>query len=139
MQLYWHTTKPSYAPLETIPDNRVYVSTDRADAFVSAFVRFAHGKIDSDDPRAPGIEIGRQEPFRRIRLSSAFGKMVVLATNGHLPYPYGAETTGYEVADLGKTLDAARANGATVLTSRPSSAMVRFPGGYVCEIHATAS
>src|SRR6266446_2391889 len=25
-QLYWHTTPPSYKPLETIPENRVYVS-----------------------------------------------------------------------------------------------------------------
>src|ERR1700688_2939523 len=33
-QLYWHTTAPSYAPLQTIPKNRVYVSQDRVDAFV---------------------------------------------------------------------------------------------------------
>src|SRR5579862_4680155 len=26
MQLYWHTTAPSYPPLKTIPENRVYVS-----------------------------------------------------------------------------------------------------------------
>ena len=26
-QLYWHTTAPSYAPLQTIPENRVYVLT----------------------------------------------------------------------------------------------------------------
>src|SRR5882757_8957412 len=31
-QLYWHTTAPTYAPLQTIPENRVYVSADRADA-----------------------------------------------------------------------------------------------------------
>src|SRR6266699_2060725 len=37
-QLYWHTTAPSYIPLQTIPENRVYVSSDRADAFVSSFV-----------------------------------------------------------------------------------------------------
>src|SRR6201989_3051339 len=29
MQLYWHTTKPSYAAFETIPENRVYVSPER--------------------------------------------------------------------------------------------------------------
>src|SRR5579859_3519606 len=34
MQLYWHTTAPNYAPLQTIPENRVYVSADRAEAFV---------------------------------------------------------------------------------------------------------
>jgi hypothetical protein len=27
-QLYWHTTAPSYTPLKTIPENRVYVSPD---------------------------------------------------------------------------------------------------------------
>jgi hypothetical protein len=41
MQLYWHFTAPNYAPLETIPDNRVYVSRDVADKFVASFVRFA--------------------------------------------------------------------------------------------------
>src|ERR1700722_6186955 len=29
MQLYWHLTAPNYAPLETIPDNRVYLSQDQ--------------------------------------------------------------------------------------------------------------
>ena len=33
MQLYWHTTKPNYAAFQTVPENRVYVSRDRADAF----------------------------------------------------------------------------------------------------------
>ncbi len=33
-QLYWHTTAPSYTPLQTIPENRVYVSADRAAAFI---------------------------------------------------------------------------------------------------------
>src|SRR6201992_3183885 len=37
-QLYWHTTAPAYAPLQTIPENRVYVSQDRVDAFVSSFL-----------------------------------------------------------------------------------------------------
>lgn len=45
MQLYWHTTKPSYAALQTVPENRVYVSGDRIDAFVRSFLRFSHGKI----------------------------------------------------------------------------------------------
>jgi predicted enzyme related to lactoylglutathione lyase len=28
-QLYWHTTAPSYTPLQTIPENHAYVSADR--------------------------------------------------------------------------------------------------------------
>jgi hypothetical protein len=144
MQLYWHTIKPSYPALETIPENRVYVSPDRADAFVQSFLRFSHGKTVSDDAQAAGVEIGRpKETYRRVRIESVFGKLAVFVTDGHLPYPYGRELTGYEVADLQGTLGKARGSGATVLvepfvSDRRQSAIVQFPGGYVAEIHATA-
>jgi len=145
MQIYWHTTKPSYAAFETIPENRVYVSPDRGDAFTRAFLRFSHGKVVSDDKKAPGVEIGRQkDTYRRIRIESVFGKMTVFVTDGHLPYPYGREVTGYEVADLQGTLSKAKASGATVLvepfvSGLVQSAMVQFPGGYVAEVHAAAN
>src|ERR1700674_5358857 len=72
-QLYWHTTAPSYAPLQSIPENRVYVSQDRVGAFVSSFLAFSHGSVVSDEPRAPGIEIGRPaETYRRLRIKSKF-------------------------------------------------------------------
>src|SRR6202023_2173757 len=45
MQLYWHTTKPSYAAFETIPENRAYVYPERADVFIRSFLRFSHGKV----------------------------------------------------------------------------------------------
>jgi hypothetical protein len=48
--------------------------------------------------------------YRRIRIASAFGKATVLVTDGHLPYPYGHETTGYEVSDLAATLAKAEAD-----------------------------
>src|SRR6202008_3434595 len=100
-QLYWHTTPPSYAPLQTIPENRVYVSQDRVDAFVSSFLAFSHGSVVSDEPHAPGVEIGRPtETYRRVRIESKFGRLTALVTDGHLPYPYGREMTGYEVASL---------------------------------------
>src|SRR5215831_262398 len=90
MQLYWHTTKPNYTTFETIPENRVYVSPERAEAFTRSFLRFSHGKVVSDDARAPGVEIGRTEDsFRRVRIESIFGKMTVFVTEGHLPFPYG--------------------------------------------------
>jgi predicted enzyme related to lactoylglutathione lyase len=144
MQLYWHTTKPNYAAHQTIPENRVYVSPDRADAFVRSFIRFSHGKTVSDEVKSPGVEVGRpKDAFRRIRIESTFGKMTVLVTDGHLPFPYGRELTGYEVADLQETLSKAKASGATVLvepfvSDHRQSAMVEFPGGYVAEIHAVA-
>ena len=142
MQIYWHTAKPNYAAFEKIPENRVYVSADRANDFVRSFVTFSHGKVVSQTAKAPGIEIGKTgQTYRRIRIESAFGKMVVLVTDGQLPYPYGRETTGYEVADLDATLAKAKTAGATVLvepytSDGRSAAIVQFPGGYVAEIHA---
>jgi hypothetical protein len=144
MQLYWHTTKPSYAAYEAVPENRVYVSPGRANAFKKSFLCFSRGKVVSDDARAPGVEIGRPtDTYRRICIESLFGKMTVLVTDGHLPYPYGRELAGYQVADLKDTLSKATASGATVLvqpftSQRTESAIVQFPGGYVAEIHAAA-
>jgi predicted enzyme related to lactoylglutathione lyase len=145
MQLYWHTTAPNYAKLQTVPENRVYVSPGRADAFIRDFVAFSRGGVVSDDAHAPGIEVGRPtDTYRRVRIESGFGKVTVLVTDGHLPYPYGRELTGYEVTDLPDTLTKAKAAGATVLVEPYTAdgrqaSIVAFPGGYVAEIHASAS
>lgn len=144
MQLYWHTTAPSYKPLTTIPENRVYVSSDRANTFIRDFVSFSKGKVVSDNKHASGIEIGRpNDNYRCVQIESDFGKMVVLVTDGHLPWPYGRELTGYEVADLKETLDKANAAGVTTLiapftSGNRISAIVQFPGGYIAEIHAVS-
>ena len=144
MQLYWHTTKPNYAPLKTVPENRLYVSPERADAFVRDFVGFSQGKVTSDDKSAPGVEIGRPgETYRRIRIEFGFGKMVVHVTDGHLPYPYGREMTGYDVGDMAPALHKAIEAGATVLVHPYRAgdrdvAIVQFPGGYIAELHASA-
>lgn len=145
MQLYWHATPPSYPALQTNPENRVYVSPVRVDAFVKSFLAFSHGKVVSDNAHAPGVEVGRaSDTYRRIRIVSVFGAMAVFVTNGHLPYPYGREMTGYEVPDLDGTLGKARAAGVSVLVEPFSvggrnSAMVQFPGGYIAEIHSATS
>jgi hypothetical protein len=144
-QIYWHTTTPSYAPLQTVPENRVYVSADRAAAFIQSFLAFSHGKVVSDDAHAPGVEMGRpNDTYRRIRIESNFGKLTVLVTDGHLPYPYGRETTGYEVANLADTLAKAKAAGVGILvapytTDQRDAAFVQFPGGYIAEIHSPAN
>jgi hypothetical protein len=141
MQIYWHTKTPDYAAFQTVPENRVYVPADRIAAFVKDYLAFSHGKVESDNAHAPGIEIGRtSDTYRRIRISSKFGRVTALVTDGHLPYPYGREMTGYEVANLNDTLDKAKSAGVTVLVDPYSAdgreaAMVEFPGGYVAEIH----
>ena len=144
MQLYWHTTPPSYAALKTIPENRVYVSALRVDEFTRSFLAFSHGKVESDEPHAPGIEIGKpSETYRRVRVRSTFGLLTILDTDGHLPFPYGRETMGYEVGNLADTLTKAKAAGVSVLIAPytaddRSAAMVQFPGGYIAEIHSIA-
>jgi predicted enzyme related to lactoylglutathione lyase len=142
MQLYWHTKAPSYARLQHVPENRVYISADRIAAFMQSFVGFSHGKVMSDDARCPGIEIGRPGgTYRRVRIESMFGKLAAMVTDGHLNYPYGRETTGYEVEDLDATLARGKDAGLVVLvapytSSNRRSVMVQFPGGYIAEIHA---
>ncbi len=142
MQLYWHTIAPTYAALQTVPENRVYVSRDRVGAFIHDFLAFSHGKIESDDAKAPGSEIGRPaDTYRRVHVTSTFGKLTVLVTDGHLPYPYGREMTGYEVANLDATLGKAKAAGAAVLiqpytAGTRRAAVLQFPGGYIAELHA---
>ncbi|OXC73390.1 glyoxalase [Caballeronia sordidicola] len=141
MQLYWHTKAPNYAPLQSVPDNRVYVSRYEANNFVRRWMHFSHGKVVSDNPRADAGVIGRPgEMIREIRIKSGFGSMVVFVTDGKLPFPFGRETTGYGVADLAQTLERAQAAGAKVVypayaTASGKTAVVEFPGGYIAEIH----
>ncbi|UII73647.1 glyoxalase [Pseudomonas sp. HN11] len=141
MQLYWHTKTPEYAAFQTVPENRVYLSPDRAEAFIKAFLGFSHGKVLVDDKQAHGVDIGQPNGhYRRVEIESPFGRMAVLVTNGQLPYPFGHETTGYQVEDLKATLGKATGSGATVLvpafdSKGRRSALVEFPGGYVAEIH----
>ena len=142
MQLYWHFVPPSYEPLAFVPENRIYVPRDRIDNFTHAFIHFSRGKVISDEWHANAAEIGQAgQTYRRIRLESKFGKMQIMATDGHIPYPFGYEINGYEVGDLSETLGKARSNGASVLvepfdTDDRRSAVVKFPGGYIAEIHS---
>jgi hypothetical protein len=78
-----------------------------------------------------------------VRIESKFGKLTALVTDGHLPYPYGREKTGYEVANLADTLAKTKAAGADVIvppykTDERDAAIVQFPGGYIAEIHSAA-
>ncbi|QJU58769.1 glyoxalase [Sphingomonas sp. AP4-R1] len=142
MQLYWHTTKPNYPALATVPENRIYLTSDVADTFLRQWSGFAHAKVLSDDKAAPGAEIGRPgTTYRRVRLSSGYGKMAVIVSDGQLPWPYGRDMTGYEVSDLTATLAKAAAAGVEMLVPAHdegdrTAALVRFPGGYIAEIHA---
>jgi hypothetical protein len=142
MQLYWHFKSSTIPPLETIPDNRVYLSQDEADDFVQRFISFSGGKVLADVKQADAGEIGRTgETYRRIHVSSLFGNLMVLVTDGHLAYPFGHEITGYEVKDLAATLERAKGAEAKILSTPyrgadRNTAIVEFPGGYIAEVHS---
>lgn len=141
MQLYWHTTPPSYAPLATIPESRVYLPPQAAYSFIRDYLAFSAGRIAYSNGHADGAQIGLPgTTFREVLITSGFGNTLVLITDGHLPYPFGRETTGYAVADLSSTLTKAQASGAKVLwgpyySSTVDSALLQFPGGYIAEVH----
>ena len=105
----------------------------------------SQGKIVSDDRNAPGVEVGRpKDTYRRVRIDSTFGKIAVLVTDGQLPYPYGREISGYEVANLADTVSKAKATGPTVLVDPYTAdgrqaAIISFPGGYIAEIYSAVS
>jgi hypothetical protein len=145
MQLYWHTAKPNYPALATVPENRIYLTADAADTFVRTWLAFSHGKITSDVKAAPAAAIGQlSKTYRHIQITSGYGKMAVIVSDGQLPWPYGRDMTGYEVTDLTATLAKATAAGVETLVPVQSegdrqAAIVRFPGGYIAEIHSTAA
>ena len=63
---------------------------------------------------------------------------------GILPYPYGREMTGYEVANLAETLAKPRPRVCQswlgpISADERSSAIVQFPGGYIAEIHSASA
>lgn len=144
MQLYWHTAKPNYPALTTVPENRIYLTADAADRFIHDWTGFAHGRIVSDDRAAKGDEIGQPgKTIRRVAIESGYGRMTVFVSDGQLPWPYGRDMTGYEVADLNATLAKAAAAGVETLVAPKTvanrqTAILRFPGGYIAEVHTIA-
>jgi hypothetical protein len=141
IQLWKHFAAAEFKPLATIPDNRFYLDPADADAFIRDWLSFSHGHIAVDDSTANGAEIGRPgTTYRKVLIDSAFGQTLVIASDGQLPYPFGHDTMGYAVSDLAATLAKAKTAGAHVLWgpyTEPglSTAIVEFPGGYICELH----
>jgi hypothetical protein len=141
-QVYWHKTAPNYAPLTSVPENRIYLTVDSIVKFLHAYLEFTGGKIVTDDSSADSAGIGLPGgKYRRIEIQSKFGNALVMVTDGHLTYPFGRELTGYGVTDLQVTLAKATGNGAKILWGPTRvddrvSALVQFPGGYIAEIHS---
>jgi hypothetical protein len=142
MQLYWHTSAPHYAPLAIVPENRIYISSDSAEAFIKAFVAFSGGKVTADETGEAGSELQLADgaTFRRVRIESIFGTAMLFVVDAKLPWPYGREQAGVGVSSVSATVEKAKASGASVLVAPFSaegrtSTMLQFPGGYIVEVH----
>jgi hypothetical protein len=141
INLYWHTTPPSYPRLESLPQSRIYLDPGPANSFIRDWLAFSGGHIVTDDSHADGAQIGMPgTTYRTVLISSGFGQTLVIITDGHLPYPFGRDTTGYAVPNLAATLAKARSAGARVLWGpyygkALDTAIIQFPGGYVAEVH----
>lgn len=140
MQLYLHDIPPVYPALITIPENRVYLSSKDADAFVAGWTRFScgHRRRVSDDH----VVIDGHSVRQILITSQNAGNTLILVSDflDRLPYPFGQETTGYEVSNLDSTLARAISANVKVLygpvtIGNRRSVMVEFPGKYVAEIH----
>ena len=119
MQLYWHTTPPNYAALQTIPENRSTSHRSRR-RLRSRFLAFSRGKVVSDDTAAPGVEIGRPgQTFARSASSRPSARSRCSSPTAIPPYPYGRETTGYEVTISLKRWPRHRAAAVTMLGGAP--------------------
>jgi hypothetical protein len=141
INLYWHTTAPSYPRLASVPESRVYLGPGPANSFIRDWLAFSGGHIVTDDRHADGAQIGMPgTTYRAVLMTSGFGQTLVIITDGHLPYPFGRDTTGYAVSSLAATLAKAKSAGARILWGpyygpALATAIVQFPGGYVAEIH----
>ncbi|MDX3909623.1 MAG: hypothetical protein QHC67_07360 [Sphingobium sp.] len=117
----------------------VYVAPEDFDRFVTSFIA-TFGRTASKQGVFQ-VTPTDSKSYRRLRMTSGYGKMNVMVSGGQLPWPYGRDMTGYEVGDLTATLAKAKAAGVETLVpphaeSNRTSAIVRFPGGYIAEVHA---
>ena len=102
MQLYWHSRRPPIRPSKRFQTIASMCRKIRPTISYSCFVHFAHGKVVADDKHADAGEIGRQgETYRRIRIASLIRQYAGPGDRWPFPYPFGHETTGYQVRDLG--------------------------------------
>jgi hypothetical protein len=140
IQLWRHFQPVSFPKLATVPQSRVYLEPAAATAFIHDYLAFSGGRIIAAQNHVNGAQIGKPgSTFRQVLISSAFGQVLVIITNGWLPYPFGHESMGFVVPDLAATLTKAQAAGASVLwgpyhSRTLDNAIVQFPGGYITEI-----
>ncbi|WP_321968454.1 glyoxalase [Burkholderia cepacia] len=139
---FYHTNQPrSEPPLRSVPEQRVYLSGNDADKYIIGYLRFTGGRVIKDIRNANGIDIGEpNKTYRLVKLQSTIGKVTILVTDGHMPYPYGIEHDGFEVPGLAAALQNAMNLGATPLTkpiyaNGRTGVIVSFPGGFIAELH----
>ncbi|QNT78316.1 glyoxalase [Entomobacter blattae] len=138
MQLFQFFKPSQYAPLQTVPENRLYIPLEGADEFIRQFSIFSGSALIEDAIMPAGQNPISDGAVRNVLLvsSTSFGNTRIFITNGHLNYPFGRETFGYKTENLWDTLTKAVKAGADPLYSNNTdSTILQFPGGYIAELH----
>src|SRR3984957_7008350 len=114
----------------------VYVAPADIDRFVTSFLATFGGQSTKQ-----GVATVTPTPSSTTSqlLQTPVGTVSLFGFKTPIPYPFGAERTGYLVTDLDAAIKAARATGADVLvTSFPDpigrDAVIQWPGGVNMQI-----
>src|SRR5476651_482920 len=115
----------------------VYVSNEDIDAFVNSFLATFGGKAS---PRAVFTVTPTPSKTASQYVQTPVGMLSVFAFQTPIPYPFGAERTGYLVTDLDKAVAAAKRNGADVLVAPfpdliGRDAVIQWPGGVNMQLY----
>src|ERR1700689_1995196 len=122
---------PSFAVAPQYDTTHVYLAPDDVDRFVASFTATFGGKSTK---QVVATVTPTPSSTTTQLVQTPVGTVSVFGFKTPIPYPFGAERTGYLVTDLDVAIEAARATGADVLvTPFPDpigrDAIIQWPGG----------
>src|ERR1700693_470261 len=115
----------------------VYVAPEDLDRFVASFVG-TFGGTTSQKAAVTVTPTPSETTFQFVL--SPVGTLSVFAFSTPVPYPFGAERTGYLVADLDAAVHAAKIDGADVIVQPfpdliGRDAIIQWPGGVNMQLY----
>src|SRR5882724_9640405 len=134
---------PAYSPPRQVgvgaqyDTTHVYVAPDDVDKFVTSFLATFGGKstkqvVATVTPTPSGTTSQL--------LQTPVGTVSLFGFKTPVPYPFGAERTGYLVTDIGASVKAAQAAGADVLVATfpdpiGRDVVIQWPGGINMQLY----
>ncbi|MDO1585305.1 glyoxalase [Rhizobium oryzicola] len=115
----------------------VYVAPDKVDAFAKSFLATFGGQ----STKQVVVNVTPTDSLTSSQLlQTPVGTVSLFGFRTPIPYPFGAERTGYLVKDMDKALKAARAAGAAVVVDSFNDpigrdAVIQWPGGVNMQLY----